>query len=342
MLLCWACICLLAGSVVGQSSRAASAVSSSPVTGVTDIPVYNATISGTPNDTSVQSYPDEAQCNYTSSEDLYCFPTQDSFVQMTGWTRFFYNPGYGLINNSGLVDITMHFAADDQPAASWIGVQNTGNVPINVNISWFTSTLSSQATNSAADPYYFYVRPNSAVYNAFPTGSSRGPTFYAVQTPVARLAVPATAAASSTGNAAAAQPTSNVAGSAATNSPTSTTAAQNKSGTSSGLSRGAIAGIAIGAIALFFALLLLAIVIVLLLRRKRYAEEAAAVAAANQEKQRHRDLVTGNLYTPAELAAAGVSPPRQYRRPSVDQTDSSGSMPYIIHQNPLSHQSSIK
>lgn len=104
-----------------------------------------------PEDTDVLTVPDESSCNYTSSNDLYCFPTENAFISMTGWTRLFYNRNYGLINKSGLVDVTMHFAADDEPAASWLGVENTGNIPINVNISWFTSTLAPQATYSAAD-----------------------------------------------------------------------------------------------------------------------------------------------------------------------------------------------
>lgn len=145
-----ACSCLVRAQA--NSTGGASVTSSSVATGVTDIPVYNASIAGTPADTTVVVVPDESQCNYTSSDDLYCFPYDNAFVTMTGWTRFFYNRNYGLINNSGLVDVTMYFAADDEPAATWIGLENTGNIPINVNISWFTSTLSPQATNSVADP----------------------------------------------------------------------------------------------------------------------------------------------------------------------------------------------
>lgn len=251
---------------------------------------------------------------------------------MTGWTKFFYNKNYGLINNSGLVDVTMYFATDDSPAANWLGVKNTGEVPINVNISWFTSTLSPQATYSAADPYYFYVRPNSAVYNAYPTGSSRGPTFYAVQTPVAKLAVAVTATSASSGS------STSSTGSAAS---TSANGAGSSSGTSttsnnSSLSRGAIAGIAIGAIALFFVLILLGIVLFLLLRRQRHSRDAAIAAAeAHDEKQRRNELAPGNLYTPAELAAAqGLQSPGT-RRPSVGQTDSSGSVPAIIYTMPM-------
>lgn len=348
---------LLVARTAAESQVRSSAARSSPsnsgsktssaLTDVTAIPVYNATVTGTPNDTTVRVFPDIADCNYTSDDDLYCFPHQDAFVSMTGWTRFFYNRNYGLINNSGLVDVTMHFAADDRPAASWIGVENRGDVPINVNISWFTSTLSPQATNSAADPYYFYVRPNSAVYNAYPTGSSTGPTFYAVQTPVQRLQVPVsnTATAGATPTTAGTAGSQGQATSQATDSNNNTTAANGDDG---GLSRGAIAGIVIGAVALFFVLILLGIVVVLLLRRQRYAEEAAAAAARNnEEKRRHEEVVSGNLYTPAELAAAGgggaglVRPSR--RRPSlVDQgTDSSGSVPMVIHQNPLARQVSL-
>ena len=208
---------------------------------------------------------------------------------MTGWTRFFYNPNYGLLRGAGLVDLTMYFAADDRPAATWIGVKNNGDIPINVNISWFTSTLSPQATHSVADPYYFYVRPNSAIYNAYPTGSSLGPTFYAVQTPV-RLAV-----AGATATSQAANTVTVVAG--ATSTPATQTVLVSPS-----LSSGARAGISLAAIALFFALIILALIGVLFARRKRLARMAFQ---QHEPEKNMRRPIPGNLYTQEEWEVAG-------------------------------------
>lgn len=183
------------------------------------------------------------------------------------------------------------------------------------------------------------MRPNSAVYNSYPTGSSVGPTFYAVQTPVQKLAVVASATSSP-------EATTSGSGSASsTSTAATTTSASQSSNSGNSLSKGAIAGIAIGAIALFFVLILLGIVLVLLLRRHRYAEEAAAAAALNQEKSRQTAVVPGNLFTQNELAAAGLayapgmgSSPG--RRPSVDQTDSNDSVPVVVHEPPLTRRPS--
>lgn len=330
---------LLLGAAAGAQASSSSPSSTSPSVNAstTDIPIYNATVRGTPNDTSVQVVPDASECDYISGDDLYCFPYPGAFVTMTGWTRFFYNRYYGLINNSGLVDITMYFATNDAPAASWIGVENTGNVPINVNISWFTSTLPASATYSAADPYYFYVRPNSAVYNAYPTGSSVGPTFYAVQTPAQKLQVPVSASGAAL---------------TVTATPSSSALATPDQGLArtrggGGLSGGTIAGIVIGAVALFFVLVLLGAVLLLLTRRRRHAEETAAAAvAADREKARNQSMVPGNLFTQSELFAAGLLPPprtspQDERRPSMDQTDSSDSMPIVISQSPFARQPRI-
>lgn len=321
----WIALFLTITSTNGQTADLLTTTSAA--TQVTSIPVYNATISGTPSDTSVVVFPDESSCDY-STGGLYCFPLDNSFVSMTGWTRFFYNKAYGLINNSGLVDVTMHFAADDQMAASWIGVPNTGNVAINVNISWFTSTLAPQATSSIADPYYFYVAPNSAVYNAFPTGSSRGPTFYAVQTPTRQLLQSVNSNASPTS---AGSTSSSTNGSTNTDSGSDSNAADTAS--NSALSRGAIAGIVIGAVALFFVLLLLAILICLLVRRNRHAEKAAELAIEKHEDRlRAGALIPGNLYTQQELAGAGNLRTRPgdsilNPTPSVDLASSDTSLP---------------
>ena len=279
------------------TSTQSAADRSTPSTGVTNIPVYNATIVGTPADTTVVTTPDVNTCNYTS-DDLYCFPYSNAFVTMTGWTRFFYNRNYGLINGSGLVDLTMYFAANDQPAATWIGLENTGSIPINVNISWFTSTLAPQATNSVADPYYFYVRPNSAVYNAFPTGSSRGPNFYAVQTPLRQAAqVVASSRPTTTSSASVETVTQTIAPNPAS------------SGQSEPLSPGAKAGIALAAIALFFTIVILALLAVLYLRRQKLARFAAEAAQTEKfEQSRRQAQVPGNLYTAEELnAGVGIS-----------------------------------
>lgn len=322
-MLAWAILYYAIASVYAQSGASASRTSAA--TQVTDIPVYNATISGTPSDTSVVTFPDEDSCDY-STGGLYCFPNDNAFVSMTGWTRFFYNKAYGLINNSGLVDVTMHFAADDEMAASWLGVPNTGNVAINVNISWFTSTLAPQATSSIADPYYFYVKPNSAVYNAYPTGSSRGPTFYAVQTPVRQLLQSANSGASPTTTSSTAS-TTNGSGS------TETASGSGSSNASSGLSKGAIAGIVIAAVALFFALVLLAIVACLLVRKNRYAERAAELAIEkHDDRMRAGALIPGNLYTQQELAGASQLRTRPgdsilHNTPSEDLTSSDTSLP---------------
>lgn len=295
------------------SKSIASARSTGPPTGITDVPVFNATIAGTPANTTVVTIPDSSNCNYTSGA-LYCFPYSEAFVSMTGWTRFFYNRNYGLLNGSGLVDLTMYFAANDQPAATWTGVANTGDIPINVNISWFTSTLAPQATNSVADPYYFYIRPNSAVYNAFPTGSSRGPTFYAVQTPV-KLAMVAVATSGVSTTSTQATPTSTssqatslitVTASAAMPATSTATAALTMSASSQTLSAGAKAGIAIAAIALFFTLLILLLLGILYFRRQKFAQLAAEAA----EKEKHDTAVRtarvpGNLYTAEEWEVAG-------------------------------------
>lgn len=324
----WTTLLLAISPALAQTSGPTSTATAA--TPVTSIPVYNATISGTPADTSVVVFPNESECDY-SSGGLYCFPNDNAFVSMTGWTRFFYNRAYGLINNSGLVDVTMHFAADDQMAASWLGVPNTGNVAINVNISWFTSTLSPQATSSIADPYYFYVKPNSAVYNAYPTGSSRGPTFYAVQTPVNQLLQSVNSNASPTS---ANVTPSNTAGSTAG----VTGAASTVSSPNSGLSRGAVAGIAIAAVALFFVLVLLGVLVCLLARRNRHAERAAELAIEKHEdRMRAGALIPGNLFTPQELAGAGNLRTRPGDSslnvtPSVDLASSDTSLPQTGRQ----------
>lgn len=157
-----------------------------------------------------------------------------------------------------------------------------------------------------------------------------------------KLAVAASATSTSS-------PTAAATSSTPTSTATSASGGSARSSSAGALSHGAIAGIVIGALALFFALVLIGAVAFLLARRNRYAELAAAAAAENQEKSRQTQVLPGNLFTQSEYAAATARPfpgsadysnSNSGRRPSVEQTDSNDSMPVIIHDNPLARETS--
>ncbi len=116
-----------------------------------------------------------------------------------------------------------------------------------------TQSSTGAARESVGWPFYFVVVPNSAVYNSFPTGRSVGPVFYAIQTPTLALALasptvmlPSTASSSET-------PTAN----------------GNNGASTKGLTKGGIAGIVLGSLALFLALCLALLICALLLRSRR-------------------------------------------------------------------------
>ncbi|ORY81368.1 hypothetical protein BCR37DRAFT_393243 [Protomyces lactucae-debilis] len=334
-------LCCAASLLAGRSAYAQTSTRDGEATSVANVPtVQDATVAAQPSGVTVEGLPDPSKCNYTDN-DLYCFPTAGAFVRMTGWTRFFYNKNYGLLKNVALVDVTMYFATNDAPAATWIGVGNTGDIPINVNISWFTSTLAPVATQQpgvrgVADPYYFYVRPNSAVYNALPTVSSKGPTFYAVQTPrvLAAAGISRTTGSQDPSSAAASQTAAPTAGNTATSGLGTNTTQSN--GGSNNLSPGAIAGIVIGAIALVVALGLLAFIILLILRRERHWKREKEALQDQARKDRDEKAMAlgksrpyGPALTDAELEVAGLT----IAAPSRDTTPHPfrfpGQYPYI-------------